>query len=813
MPKFFLYILCLLATCFVAAQPAIVPSDRVILPVVDDKQAPIPFATVELLRTSDSLLIKSGITDSSGTVIFDQVSNGSYVFKISASGHQSVYSSSFSLPTASNNEKLAPVILPAIAKSLHGVTIVGKKPFIQQLPGKTIVNVDAAITNVGTTALEVLEKSPGVTVDKDGNISLKGRSGVLIMIDNKPAYVSGTDLVNLLSGMSSTQVDVIELMTNPSAQYDAAGNAGIINIKTKKTKQKGFNGTLNLAYGQGRYYKNNNGVVMNYRNGDWNFYLNYSLNLNKAFTDMYALRRYLKPGGAIDLLLDQPSMFTGEFSNHTVRTGVDYTLNKKMTVGIALTGITSLRRGAGNNTASWKDADGITDSVILTTNSSRNSWKNFGTNLNFRYAVNAQQDLTVDVDVLKYDLHTRQAFQNNLNTPGGYEEAYRGNLPSAIDIVAAKADYTYRLPKELKWDAGWKSSFITTDNTADYTVWDGISWKEDLGKSNRFLYTENIHAVYTNVEKKLKRLTLQAGLRYELTDYKANQLGNSAQKDSVFTRNYNSFFPSASLNFEADSIHQFMFSAGRRIDRPAFQKLNPFLYIINKYTYQRGNSLIRPQYTWNIEFSHLYKNILTTTIGYGVTNDYFSQLFLSNPDGTIIYTEGNFTRMQNFNASLSANFNPLRWWSFSGQATMNYKTIEGILWTNYKTTINQFIFNWNNQFKLNKGWTAELTGFYITRHQNDIQEVLEPFGQLSTGVAKQAFKNKATFRLTLRDIFYSQKMEGLTQFQQADEYFKLKRDTRVVTLGFTYRFGKTFKTAAKRSGGASDEMERVGTGN
>ena len=186
-----------------------------------------------------------------------------------------------------------------------------------------------------------------------------------------------------------------------------------------------------------------------------------------------------------------------------------------------------------------------------------------------------------------------------------------------------------------------------------------------MGKSNHFLYTENIHALYGNLEKKLTAGHYKPGLRYEFTDYKANQLGNSIQKDSVFSRNYNSFFPSASFNFEIDSVHQFMFSAGRRIDRPAFQKLNPFLYIINKYTYQQGNSLIRPQYTWNLEFSHVYKNILTTSIGYGITKDYFSQLFLSNPDGTIIYTEGNFSRMRNFSVQLSASLNPYSWWSFN----------------------------------------------------------------------------------------------------------------------------------------------------
>lgn len=256
-----------------------------------------------------------------------------------------------------------------------------------------------------------------------------------------------------------------------------------------------------------------------------------------------------------------------------------------------------------------------------------------------------------------------------------------------------------------------------------------------------------------------------------------------------------------------------MLSAGRRIDRPAFQKLNPFLFIINKYTYQQGNSLIRPQYTWNTELSHLFKNILTTSLGYSITKDYFSQLFLANSDGTVIYTEGNFKRMRNISASVSVSVSPLNWWSFTAQATMNHKKIEGILWDNYMASIAQMNFNITNQFRFTKGWSAELSGFYITKNQNDIQEILEPTGQVSAGVAKQVLKSKGTIRLTVRDIFYTQAMAGLTHFEQADEYFKLKRDTRVCTIGFTYRFGKSFKSTSKRTGGAGDEMERVGTGN
>lgn len=803
-------ILCVI-TGFSFAQPAPVVENLAVT-VVNDQQQVLADATVELLRSSDSSLVKAALTDSNGVAVFTQLNAGTYLLHITSVNYSGQYIGGIQWPLNSG-ENMPKVVLFRNNASLQGVTVTARKPFIQQLPGKTVINVEAAITNAGTTALEVLEKSPGVTVDKDGNISLKGRSGILVMIDNKPAYISGTDLVNMLGSMSSNQIDVIELITNPGAQYDAAGNAGIINIKTKKTKQRGFNGTINTSYGQGRYYKSNNSLMMNYRNGNWNLFLNYSMNANKAFTDLYALRTYYKTDGSIESLLDQPSRFEGEGRNHSLRTGADYNLNRKTTLGMVLTGVHFTRRGSGNNTAVWKNETGLTDSVISTGNSSRNKFKNGGINLNLRHQFDARHELSADIDFVTYDIFTFQAFQNNLLAQGGYEEAFKGDLPSQIDIFSGKADYVARFRDNLKFEAGLKSSRINTDNIAAYFYKDGGNWREDLGKTNHFLYTENIHAAYASLEKKKDRLTMQAGLRYEFTDYKANQLGNSIQKDSAFSRNYSSFFPSASINFEVDSLHQVMFSAGRRIDRPAFQILNPFLYIVNKYTYQRGNSLILPQYTWNLELSHVFKNMITTTLGYNHTNDYFSQLFLSNPDGTVIYTHGNFKGLQNVSASVSVNVSPVKWWTVTGMALYNHKRIEGVLWKDYVATIDQMNFNINNQFRFGKNWSAELSGYYVTKHQNDIQEVLEPTGQLSAGFSKQILKNKATIRLNVRDIFYTQAMAGMTYFENSDEYFKLKRDSRVATISFTYRFGKNFKTVARRSSGATDEMQRVGTGN
>lgn len=700
---------------------------------------------------------------------------------------------------------------PQKTDTLSTVTVRGTHLPVKQVPGKTIVNVDASITNAGATAMEVLEKSPGISVSRDGTISLKGKQNVLILLDGKPTYVSGDALVALLNGMSASQIDQIEIMTNPPAGYDAAGSAGIINIKTKKSRQQGFNGNLSLSYGQGRYPKTNNSLLLNYRTEKWNVFLTYSMNVNHGFTDLYALRSYYQADGkTLESQLEQPTYIRSNGYTHTLKTGVDYFISKKTTAGIVLTGLLLDRNSESTGLAQWKDAAGATDSVIQTVSNSRSHWKNGGFNVNWRTIFDASRELTADVDWLVYRLGSKQSVENTLDGPGGYTELLQGNIPSDLHIFSAKADYAQQIG-DNRVTIGWKSSRVSTDNVADYQNKVDTGWQQDLGKTNHFLYTENIHAVYGNLERKAGPWEMQAGLRYEYTGYTANQLGNALRKDSSFSKNYNNLFPTAVVSYKADSQNVFSLSVGRRIDRPAFQKLNPFVFVINKYTYEQGNPYYKPQYTWNMELSHQYKDILVTTLGYSVTKDYFSQIFLTDSNGLIIYTEGNLRKMENLSLSLSGQFSPLPFWSVNLQGTLNYKTLGGYVWNDRQATMLEVTLTMNNQFRFKKGWAAELSGFFTGR-ELELQEITDPTGQLSIGLSKQVFQNKGAIKLNVRDIFYTQAMQGLTHFQQATEYFKLTRDSRVCTLAFTYRFGKALKAGPTRQGGAGDEIKRVTSG-
>jgi iron complex outermembrane recepter protein len=694
---------------------------------------------------------------------------------------------------------------------LQEVMITSKKPSVQLFPDKTVVNVDATVTNTGATLLEVLEKSPGITIDRNGNISLKGKQGILIEFDGKPSQVSGADLNNLLSGMTASQVDQIEIMDNPSAKYDASGSAGVINIKTKKNRQRGFNGTGSLALGQGRFSRTVNSLNVSHYAGKINLFATFNVNLNRNFMKMYALRKYYEEGNStLTAILDQPSYLKGRAPSQNIKTGIDYFITKKTAFGAIFSFTDFSRTTTGANEAVWRDADGNSDSAIVTTNDHRDKLRSYSVNANASHAFNSTSALTADLDYLGYRINNNLFFNNQLKTQGGYNEDVIGHIPSELNIFTGKADYTETFSNKLKLESGWKSSHIRTNNIAEYFQRTGVNTSPDFGKTNHFVYEESIHAAYAAIETKMENITLRGGLRYEYTTYNAHQLGNQARKDSSFSKRYDGVFPNVVASWQIDSLNGLSLTVGRRIDRPRFQSLNPFVFVINKYTYQSGNPYFTPQYTWNTELTHTFKNIFVTSLSLSYTKDYFSQIFYQDSTGIITYTEGNLDNMKNVGLSVSSQLSPFNWWSFSLQGVVNHKMIKGFVWNNRKASLTQANFNLSNQFHFPKNWSAELSGLYVLSEQ-ELQEITYPTGQLSVGIAKQILNNRGTVKLTARDMLYTQKMEGFTNFKQATEYFIIKRDTRSATISFTYRFGKQLKMRQRTEGSAEDEMRRVNT--
>jgi hypothetical protein len=800
--------------CWISSLSQSANNKQILVKVLTETRSILHDATVTLLA-HDSSVVKNLFSDASGTAVFNRLEAGNYIIRVRLLGFKD-HSSAVDL--VSKNEHVDTVIMVGEHVVLQDVTVTSKKPLIQFLPDKTVINVEASITNAGTTVMEVLEKSPGITVGRDGTINMKGKPSVMVLIDGKQTQLSGSELQAYLSGLSSSQVETIELIENPGAKYDAAGNAGIINIKTKTNKQRGFNGSLSLSAGQGFYWKGNKSVNLNYRNGKFNVFINYGVRLGYEKMNLYALRKYFDKNGSDSLLLDQPNFTKTKLTSHNLKTGVDFFAGKKTTIGAVFTGNLTDRNIISESSIDWMSPSYEIDSTINTWGTRNVRFQRAGINLNAKHNIDENTELLADVDFIKFDIASDQFFQTQVDAPGSIALATKGDLPSGLKIFTAKFDYSKRA-KSILWEAGIKTARTNTDNLTQYYSYDGTRWQDDLSRSNHFLYDERIHSAYGSVDVEKGKWHWRTGLRYEFTNYKANQLGNTVIKDSAFRKNYGSLFPSGFASYTPDSNNSFTLRFGRRIDRPQFQNLNPFLVTINKYTFEGGNPYIKPQYTWNIEMIHTYKQVLSTAVSYSYLKDYFSQIFIIDSNSSnvnkniIIYTRGNVGTFHNIGFTASFQLPVTKWWTLTSVAIYNHKIIKGVVWAPIQVAIDQVNISLNNQFRFKNGWAAEINGYYLSKSQIDLQEYLTPQGEAGAGISKQILKNKGTLRLNIRDIFYTQNYSGYSTFQNSDEPFKVKWDSRVVRVTFNWRFGKAMK-AIKRSGGGSDEeTNRVGTGN
>jgi iron complex outermembrane receptor protein len=780
--------------------------------VVNEQKMALPASTIYILN-HDSVIVHSGAANASGVFEFKDLNPGKYIVRASQTGYDDGYSLWADLEK--NTFVSDTVLLKAKSNMLKDVQVVSKKPAIQFLPDKTVINPEANITNAGSTVMDILEKSPGITVAKDGSIIMKGKPAVTVLIDGRPTQLSGSDLQAYLSGINTSQVDVVELIENPGARYDASGNAGIINIKLKSNRQKGFNGSMNLSVGQGFYSKTGNTINLNYRNGKMNWFLNYGIRANTEKQDMYTLRKYFNRNREDSVLLEQPNYSKNTALGNNLKTGFDYFVNQKTTLGLVFIGGMFNRRATSFAAIDWMDPAHHIDSSINTWGENNRNFQSYALNVNGRHKIDEHSELTANLDYVRFTIKGDQNYQTQLVAPGSDIAATKGNTPSKLDILTAKVDYSRRFTGFML-ETGLKTAINKTDNLADYYNYISSAWQPDLSRSNHFLYNERISAAYASIDAEKGKWHWQAGLRYEATSYSAHQLGNAVVKDSAFKKNYGSFFPTAFVSYQADSNNTITFRMGRRIDRPPFQNLNPFVTILNKYTYEAGNPFIKPQYTWNFSLSHTYKQILTTEFSFSYLRDYFSQIFIIDSssgnvnNNIIIYTRGNVGSFTNFGVTETFQHPVTRWWNLTAVAVFNYKIIKGVVWAPIEARVSQLNISLNNQFQLKKGWGFEISGYYQTRSQIDLQEWLTPQGELDLGISKQIMKNKGSLKLSIRDLTYSQNYSGYSTFQNAYEPFTVKWDSRVARLSFSWRFGKAMKSVARSESGATDEINRAG---
>ena len=770
-------------------------------------------ATVSLFR-QDSTKIKQEISNKDGQFNIQNLKAGNYFVSVRSVGLQDYSSTIITLNEKQQHADLQTISLKESAR-LNDVVVISKKPFIEQQIDKMVVNVDASPTNTGLSAYDILEKTPGVTLDKDGNISLKGKQGVTVMIDGKPSYLSAQDLANFLKNLPSTSLDQIEVMTNPSAKYDAAGNSGIINFKTKKSKIKGFNTSVTIGAGTGKFPKANESVNMNYRSGKVNLFGNYSYNYRKGYESLDLTRNFRDSSGAIDSRFIQHSDMRPKYQSHYFKTGMDYYASKNTTLGFSINGNFNPGNFAVSNTTDIYNASEKLQNTTITNSNSKDKWTNYGANLNMNTKLDTSgRELSANFDYIHYHSLSDQMFVNEFFNANGSEsgnnEILRGYLPGSINIYSGKFDYVHPLKHNAKIEAGIKTSYVETDNNANYDSLLNGEWIVDTGKTNHFIYKENINAVYINASKQLnKKWSGQVGLRLENTISNGDQLTTN----TTFKRNYTQLFPTAYLSYAMNDKNQFNLNYGRRIQRPDYGDLNPFYYFLDKYTYQVGNPYLQPQFSNSIELSHSYKNMLTTTLNYSAINNIINQqLEQVDSTHTTFVTQTNLAKQRSITLSINAGVPVTKWWRTNLYMQGAYNKYKGFINTGIINVAGySFNANMQNQFTLPKGWSMELSGYFNSKAVYGTIVGL-PQGSMDFAVAKNMLKDKATLKLNFRDFLGLQQWRGYSRYQNIDVNINNHWDSRVVNISFTYRFSKGQNAEQRRSGGADEEQSRVKSG-
>lgn len=783
--------------------------------VVKDKNGvALAGVSIVLLKDDNKTLAIADLTNDAGMFVLDGIANGSYYLKATMAGFD-IYESGM-LAIDGKDVELPLIQLQPQNTTLKEITVKAQKPFIEVKPDKIVVNVENSIVSAGSSVLDVLGRSPGVKVDQNDNISLKGKQGVTIMIDGKIMPVSGGDLANILKSMPSGTIDKIELISNPGAKYDAAGTAGIINIKTKKDQKIGWNGSANLAYGQGVYAKYNGGINLNYRNKKFNVFANYSYANRYWFNHLMLNRRFYTPSGSLAFVYDQDNYSLFDFRNHIASTGIDYNISKNTTVGMSVNGGINKFNPKADNASKALGPNLETIYNFNTTGRHKNKYDNLASNVYLRHSFDsAGRELSVDADYARYSNTSNQNFVTTYtNTEGGqYMPDYymKSYLNGVTQIRSLKADYSNPLPNKMKLDAGIKTSYVTADNEPLFYEKNATDYVLDTTRSNHFLYTENVNAAYVNFSKDWDKWSTQIGLRAENTNVQAKQI----TLNSTYDRNYTQLFPSVALQRHVNEKNDIGLTLSRRIERPNYDQLNPFKFFIDKTTYKEGYPYLNPASSYSAELSHTFKQKFVTTLTYSITSNVLVEVIQPSEteDSVTVQTTKNLKRMSFYGISGAYPFQITKWWSNVTNFNIYYSFYEGFIAnTNLSNGAPTFDIYTTNSFILPKDYSAEVSFFYQAPQVYGFMDVKANW-MLNAGIQKNMFDKKATIKVNVQDIFWKAYPRGTSTYTGYVEDFTATRDTRVATITFTYRFGnKSIAQVRRRSGGAEDEKRRAGNG-
>ncbi len=779
--------------------------------ILDAKREPVPFANVLLLTTTDSTLVRGSVAGDNGQFEMSNIPSGSYLIRVSMIGYADFHTEIFQLDGTPGVKDFGDIAINEDAVLMNAVTVVAKKPLFEQRIDRMVVNVANSITSAGTTALEVLERSPGVMVNRQNNaISLSGKNGVVVMINGRINYMPSDAVVRMLEGMSSDNIERIEIITTPPAGFDAEGNAGYINIVLKKNLEEGFNGAAggNIGFNKGIQASAN--TNFNYRQGKANLYGDYSY-LKESQDQVFAFyRRILLNGDQLET--DTRSLRDPDTDNHNARLGVDFQLTDKTVLGLLASGYDTKWTMDAVNT-SLISRNGNLDTTIIIRNHELNQWKHAGGNINLQHTFSEGRVLTIDTDMLWYKDNNPTDYDNEYSDGEGnflFEELTRSRKITPIDIKVGKLDYTTSLGKKMKIETGVKGSLSHFTNDVGVDRLKGQTWTADPELTANYDLVEKILAAHLSLEMPIfSGIQFKAGVRYE---YTSSNLGAEEQPDIV-DRHFGEFFPSVFLSKDINENNSLNASYSRRITRPTFNDMAPFVLFLDPTTFFSGNPALQPAISNNFRLGYRFKTMVAT-LEYGIEDSTIARFQSTVVPGTnreLIFAE-NLIGTNTISLALSIPVTPVKWWNMFYNIMGSYQTTSKY----FGSEIFEFeaggvnVFG-TQTFTLPKNFTFEISGFYSTGGLFGIV-LMDPMGSVNVGLQKKFGETGGTLRVGYDDVFNTLAFTGESDLPEQGQYFKAYLVFQVPTfkIGYSYNFGnQKVKAKRERATGAEEERRRI----
>lgn len=683
------------------------------------------------------------------------------------------------------------------AKNLKAVTVTAAKPFVTQKGDKVILNVAESPLSAGGNAWEAIKKGPGI-IEQNGALSFRGKK-VQVLLDGRASNLDGAELQNLLSSMPANTISSIELLSNPSSKYDAAGGA-VINIVTIKSKKFGTNGSVNAGTGAGRYARYNAGLSLNYRNEKLNAYGSYDYRFTETFSNAFS-DRALHGGQQLQELTER----VATANTHYFKGGLEYTLNAKHSIGLMMkAGITTSNAGSITQAT-------LPDSSSATSRAAYSRIATPSVNLYYKWNLNAKGTvLSFNADHFSYDKKWNDDFITRYYNAAGKEAAaayqLRDQSPAINRIQSLSVDYS-KPGLHSKLEMGLKTTFARTDNDVLWEEMKQENWYTDSGRTNHFIYNENIFAAYINGSRQLGKYSMQAGLRAEQT-YTEGDLVTWNKQSS---RNYFNLFPNVNIGYAMNNDNEFSISYRKSIQRFKFDVVNPFIVFRSQYNYYQGNPNIRPSISHNFELNHSFRNQLFSSVGYTHYTDALSEVYRPGTvPGSVISMSENIGTGDMFSATVSHTRSLLRnKWNLTNTVnTMycKYNTADpdqnkGMVTTNISS---------QHTFLLPQGFRAELFGAYTSPMIIGAYRIRSVFS-VDAGLTKSVLKNQGTIALSVTDIFNTNISRFDVKGFGVSSWNRNKMESRFVKLNFTWKFGnKNVKASTNRKTGIDTESRRMG---